>query len=204
MRYIIAGPNAINDLHVNKIKNLRLEFMQHARILNTNNESEVMDIADFDLMGNDWEEKKELNGSWHSMKKLNEETLPAVRTYIQCLIKDKQKDVMHVDLGKSLIPLYIAYFSVMENIATNISFHMPGPDQEQVFNIGGDSAYANPRNNIRRYLATVILNKAMTVFIDNPTIVSIFQKLFPRINREIHLDPLLQIQATEEQDVQNV
>ncbi len=205
MRYIIVKPNEINDPYVYQIGKLRLEFMNDARILNVDNECEPMQVVDFvDDYYDHFDEKKQLNGSWQSMLDLNENVLPDIRKSVRSSIKDIHKDVIHVDLGKSLTTLYVAYFSVMDGFATNVSFHMPDPNNEQIFNIGGDSAYSNPRNNLRRYISTQILNKAMTIFVDSPTIVPVLQRLFPRINREINVDPLIQIDESEEQELKNV
>lgn len=205
MRYICVSPNSINDIHVNRIKNVRIEFMKAARVINPDNECEKLEVIDFNSIYDSFNEKERLNGSWEAMDNFNSITLPSLRKELVSFIQDKEKDVVHVDLGKSIISLYLSYFSVMEGISTNVSFHMPAPDDEkQIFNIGGDNAYSNPRNNLRRYLASVILNKAMTVFIDNPTIVPVLQKLFPRINREIHLDPLFQIEESEEKELKDV
>ncbi len=204
MRYICVGPG-INDCFVENIKNLRIEFMKNARIVNIDNECEPMEVLDFSTgLYEPFDEVKKLNGSWASMQEFNEDILPAVRISLLGQIQDREKDVVHVDLGKSLLALYIAYFSVQEGIATNVSFHMPNPeDKEPTFNIGGESAYSNPRNNLRRYLATQIMQKAMTIFIDNPALVTVFNRLFPRINREIHIDPLLQVKELEEKEVEN-
>jgi hypothetical protein len=197
MRYVIVAPNSINDPFVDKIGKLRSEFMQNARVVNDQNEPENMQVISFWVHDIDYEifdEKKTLNGSWASVLLFNEEILPDVRKTLLSLIQDKTKDVVHVDLGKSLVTLYIAYFCILEGINLNVSFHMPNPEDEKpVFNIGGESAYSNPRNNLRRYIATQVVRNAMTVFIDNPAIMQILKRLFPKINREIHIDPLLQI-----------
>ncbi|SRR6266567_5049486 len=210
MRYIIISPNQINDPHVYKIAQLRNEFMHNARVVN-GDEVESMEIIDFSIFDYQYEdfyknfnEKKELDGSWKSMCFLNEEVLPDLRKTLVSLIRDKEKDIIHVDLGKSILPLYLAYFAILEGVALNVTFHVPDPtDEKPSFNIGGDSAYSNPRNNLRRYLATQIMKNAMTVFIDDPRIVQILNHLFPRVNREIHLDPLVRIEK-EESELQNV
>jgi hypothetical protein len=211
MRYIIVSPNEINDPYVYKIGQLRYEFMQNARLLDAENQYTKMDIVDFNVFDNRYEdqyatfdEKKILNGTWASVQLLNEAILPDIRKTLLSLIQDRTKDIVHVDLGKSLLTLYVAYFAIVEELALNITFHVPNPeDKTPTFNIGGESAYSNPRNNLRRYLATQIINNAMTVFIDDPRIVGILNRLFPRINREIHIDPMVQIEEEEEQELQN-
>ncbi len=197
MRYIVVKPNEINDLYVNKIGKMRLEFMQNARVVNVDNECEPMEVIEFPISLLD--EKKELDGSWKSVCAFNEALLPSMRETLCGLIQDKTKDIVHVDLGQSLVCLYIAYFAVLEEVNLNISFHAPSPDDaEPKFNIGGDSAYSNPRNNLRRYLATQCMNRAMTIFVDDPRVVKILNHLFPRVNREIHIDPLIQINESDE------
>ena len=202
MRYLIVKPNEINDPYVNSIGKMRLEFMSNARILNMDNECEPMLVLDFsDDYYDNFNEKVTLDGSWASVQNFNEDVLPNIRKTVLGLIQDKEKDVFHIDLGKSLITLYVAYFAVLEGVAVNISFHAPNPEDGQpTFNIGGDGAYSNPRNNMRRYLATQVMNAAMTIFVDDPRIIAVLNRLFPRIDREIHIDPMIQIEESEGQE----
>ncbi len=197
MRYIIIAPNSVNDPYVNQIGNLRCDFMSNARVVDDSGNPEPMEVVNF-LDGN-FDEKKELNGTWASMKDFNETILPSFRFSLSSAIQDKSKDIVHVDLGKSLITLYLAYFAVIDGISTNVSWHMPDPkDEKPTFNIGGESLYSNPRNNVRRYLASQVMQKSMNVFIDSPSIIDILNRLFPRINRELHVDPLIEIRESEE------
>jgi hypothetical protein len=199
MRYIVVKPNEINDSYVHSIGKMRLEFMSNARVLNIDNECEPMQVIDFsDDYYDSFNEKVTLDGSWVSVQHFNEDVLPDIRKTVTSLIRDKEKDIFHIDLGKSLITLYVAYFAILEGVAVNVSYHAPNPDDEQpTFNIGGDSAYSNPRNNLRRYISSQIMNKAMTIFVDDPRVVPILNRLFPRINREIHIDPMIQIEESE-------
>jgi hypothetical protein len=202
MRYIIISPNAINDSYVKQIGDLRTEFMQNARVTTDAGESVPMEVVQ--LTDGDYDEKKTLNGSWASMQEFNEKVLPDLNLYLKLQIRHKTQDIVHVDLGKSLITLYMAYFAINAGISTNISWHMPDPkDEKPTFNIGGESAYSNPRNNLRRYLASQIMQKSMNVFIDSPTIVDVLNRLFPRIDRELHIDPLIEIRESEE-EIENV
>lgn len=189
MRYLCVSPNIANDEYVHAIKMQRIHFMQQAQVVNVDNVAEDMQVVNFVQGDSLVLESEILDGKWVGIREFNDTYLEFLRHALRQQIYDAEKDIVHVDLGKSLYVMYAAYFSILAGYYTNISFHIP-QDTNTPFHIAGDTNYGNHRNNLRRFLATQVLKGAANVFVDDEKLVPVLNKLFPQVTRDILFDPL--------------
>lgn len=150
--------------------------------------SEPVEAIPYFPLGTDRSEEELLDGTWASVRNFHDTILPLIRAKMASLARELERSMFHIDLGKSFAMLYAAYFAAIDGYTFGVTFHAPLPDEH--FNIGGFSVYARHRPLIRRYLASTVLRKAESVFVDDKTVLAALGSLFPNCRRPVFADPL--------------